>query len=473
MLKIGFCEVSLTPDVNGLALEGQFYERLSEYVETPITVTAMAVDGGEAHSVVCSCDLTFTPACLMERVREIVSEAEKEINPESIILAATHTHSAMKLEDKGPLAGYDVFLNYIKDLKPYQRMAPESKFTTADALEFVSKRVAEAIVSAWRGRKTAYVANEVGYAAVSWGRRAVYSDGTAKMYGNTHVENFEGIECSSDNGVELLYVFDEKKELMGVAANVCCPAQIVELHSFISSDYWGKARMFLRERFGDKVCLLGLCGAGGDQSPRDLIRSHGDFSEPMYNVEGTLILGKRIANIIDECYETAVKDMTSDAPVSHNVEILSLPIRQVSPLDVERCDAKIRETLAKNPKDYFNYEDYQDLYNELGIMERAELQKTVTAIDEEIHSLRIGDTVFVTNPFELFINFGNQIKARSLAKNTFILQLSCGARGYLPTDRAARGGHYSAYIASGFVGEEGGRILVEKSVEMINSEFLK
>ena len=43
---------------------------------------------------------------------------------------------------------------------------------------------------------------------------------------------------------------------------------------------------------------------------------------------------------------------------------------------------------------------------------------------------------FMSCPFELFLNFGNIIKARSKAKQTFIIQLANGAGGYLPTEIA-------------------------------------
>ena len=62
---------------------------------------------------------------------------------------------------------------------------------------------------------------------------------------------------------------------------------------------------------------------------------------------------------------------------------------------------------------------------------------------------------------------------RSLAKQTFLVQLSCGSYGYLPTEKAERGSHYSAYITSGSVGHEGGDILVRKSVDEIGDMWYK
>ncbi len=63
------------------------------------------------------------------------------------------------------------------------------------------------------------------------------------------------------------------------------------------------------------------------------------------------------------------------------------------------------------------------------------------------------------------------MKARSKAQQTFIFQLTGGACGYLPTEKAERGSHYSAYITSGNVGHEGGDLLVRRTVKEINALF--
>src|SRR5437588_12784462 len=88
----------------------------------------------------------------------------------------------------------------------------------------------------------------------------------------------------------------------------------------------------------------------------------------------------------------------------------------------------------------------------------------------ELHVIRLGDVAIATNVFELFTEFGIQIKARSRALQTFIIQLA-GPGSYVPTERAARGGGYSAIVESNEVGPAGGQVLSDKTVAPINSLF--
>jgi len=63
------------------------------------------------------------------------------------------------------------------------------------------------------------------------------------------------------------------------------------------------------------------------------------------------------------------------------------------------------------------------------------------------------------------------MKARSHAQQTFIVQLACECYGYLPTEKAEKGSHYSAYVSSGWCGHEGGELLVSKTLDAIKEMF--
>ena len=90
----------------------------------------------------------------------------------------------------------------------------------------------------------------------------------------------------------------------------------------------------------------------------------------------------------------------------------------------------------------------------------------------EMHVLRLGDVAIATNPFELFTDYGLRMKTRSPALQTFVVQLA-GPGTYLATEKAVRGGGYSAIIESNEVGPEGGQFLVDETASVIQSLFKK
>jgi len=79
--------------------------------------------------------------------------------------------------------------------------------------------------------------------------------------------------------------------------------------------------------------------------------------------------------------------------------------------------------------------------------------------------------VLVTNPFELFIEYAERIKAACRGAHIFDIQLACGTGGYLATRRAVRDGGYSAMLFNGVCGPEGGDALVRESIELIKALF--
>ena len=132
---------------------------------------------------------------------------------------------------------------------------------------------------------------------------------------------------------------------------------------------------------------------------------------------------------------------------------------------------QIDKFIEKNRGKRINFDDNARMHVYSGIIARYELQKTVNSFPCEVHFVRFGDVAFATNPFELFLDYGNQMRARSKAKQTFLIQLACGTKGYLPTEKAENGSHYSAYVSSGYTGHVGGDILVRETLNNINDMF--
>jgi len=486
-LLIGWSEKSITPEKK-VKLAGQFFERISEYTETPVTVTAMAVESCGEQLIICSCDLAGVQDVLIKNVRMSIRQKNKDIDESKITLNATHTHTSILYNVKSLAAGnaLDVLHRYLPEDKKYvKKTSDDSIMLSEEALEFLTERIAECILQAWENRRPSYYSNAFGRAAVGHCRRVVYDDKTAKMWGDTNLANFDELESGNDSGIELMFIFNENKKISGVVANIACPSQVVEHRSFISSDYWGKVKIILREKFGEELKVLCLCSAAGDQCPRDMVRwvnPETPINDPnikrdnyikrkadpsMFDIEGTWKIGKRIANEIIDAYETAVNEMKSEALLIHKTMSVDLPVRRVSITEYNNAQRELNEYI-KNKQGDFDYNDGAKLHIYAGILGRYEYQQTNDIQTIEIHVVRFDNIAFATNPFELFLNYGNQIKARSKAEQTFLIQLAGGSFGYLPTKKAEEGSHYSAYITSGITGHQGGELLVRKTVEEIN-----
>jgi len=488
-LLAGWCEVSLTPE-RKISLYGQFAERISEYVETPVTATTLAIESDGEQLVMCSCDLGDVREELIEEIRVKVA-ATCNLPVKKIIINATHSHTSHVYSEDGSFnSSINILNEYLNEDKKYAAKVEgsgEEFLPVKEAFDYLVENISRSIITAWENRKPAKYATGFGRAAVGMCRRVCYDDGSAKMWGDTNSANFTNLEGGNDSGIEILYFYDENENLTGVVANVACPSQIVEHRSFVSSDYWGKVKILLREKFGESLCVLGLCSAAGDQCPRDMIRwvnpctpvddphiEREDYIErnadpSMFDIEGTWKVGKRIANEIVWAYDE-VNEIFEEAVLKHEVIKFDLPLRRVTPAEK---DAAINAIKAFSEKADANITFVENamMYVHAGTLERFELQKKVNLVPIELHIARFGDIAIATNPFELFLDYGNKIRARSRARQTILIQLASGHKGYLPTKRAEEGSHYSAYVSGGFVGHEGGELLVRKSIEEINKLF--
>jgi len=461
-LHVGAASADITPE-GPVAVSGQFHLRIARKVETPVTANVVALEsrrGDESldAAVMVSCDVVGVPAEVLRLVREAVGKRLPGLDTKKIFLGATHTHTA-------PV------------LLPGKYAIPKKGVVQVEAYRaFFVERVSEAVIQAWKNRKPGSVTWGLGHAVVAYNRRAAYADGSARMYGGTDTPEFRSLEGFEDHDVGTLFFWNADAKVIAVAVNVSCPSQEVESRTAVNADFWHPVREALRTRYGADLCVLGWTGASGDQSPHLMYRKAAD--ERMRRLRGLTRLeeiARRVVRAVEEAYEVVKDDRHADVPLVHKVETLRLPMRLVK--EAEYAEAKTafeqaKARIAKDPK-AADREHHRMKWYEVTV-QRYENQKTdpKPACEMELHVVRIGDAVVCTNAFELFTDYGIRIKARSKAVQTFVVQL-VGPGTYLPTEKAVRGGHYSAIVHSSLVGPEGGQALVDRTVALIDSVWPK
>ena len=457
-LLVGTAVADITP-TGPVAVSGQFHLRIAKTVETPITANVIALESREEGlsrdvAIMVSCDLLYIPSEVLELVRKAVRARLPDLDTKKLFLNGTHTHTApVLLLDTYPIPSEGVI-----QVEQYRY--------------FLTQRLADAIVQAWNRRRTGSVTWGLSHAVVAYNRRAVYADGSARMYGKTDIAEFRNLEGYEDHDVNTLFFWNDLGKLVGIVVNVSCPSQEVESRSAVNADFWHPVREALRERYGEQLCILAWTGASGDQSPHLMYRKAAD--ERMRRLRGLNRLdeiARRIVRAVDDAYEAVKNDRHTDVPLIHKVETIRLPMRLVTEVEyteakeaVEKAAAHIEQNSEAAVWEYPRKKWYEMTVN------RFNRQKTEPkpTYEMELHVLRIGDVAICTNSFELFTDYGIRMKARSKAVQTFVVQL-VGPGTYLPTEKAIRGGHYSAVVHSSLVGPEGGNVLVNRTVNIINS----
>ncbi|MCX6909957.1 MAG: hypothetical protein NTY01_18210 [Verrucomicrobia bacterium] len=448
-LRIGAATINITPD-KPVALDGQFGTRISRGVDNPITATAVAIEAREGdrsvdQAILLSCDIVVFRSPIPQPLREKLLTKLPEFAARKLVMTATHTHTSAVTEE----GTYNI---------PQDGVMQPSEYAA-----FLIERLAEVCVRAWQQRKPGGVSWGLGHAVVGHNRRAVYADGTAKMYGATNVPEFLGIEGGEDHGLEMLFFWNKQKKLLATGINVACPSQEVEHRSTVNADFWHDVREQLHAGLAKDLFVLGWPGACGDLSPHRMYRKAAE--ERMLKLRGltcTQDIGCRIAREVKDVCELARCDIRADVPFTHKVEDLVLPVRKVTEKEVAEAQKEIEALKKKGDKSH-------RLAWLQRTMDRYRTQDKEPTFTVEVHVLRIGDVAIATNPFELFQDYGVQMKARSKAEQTFVIELTGGWGRYLPTARAVAGGGYSAVVQSNMVGPEGGQVLVDRTVEMINA----
>ncbi len=516
-LCVGWARKDITPGLPVHRSAGPSME-VSERAMDPITATALVLEktvgnGPGDMMIMVSCDLGMIRQELLNRVRELVARSKPEIDTEKIVIIATHTHVApcvrtgLDVRDKLLECGLDV----PEEWSWFGVVPGHNVMSPVGYLEFAAPRIAGAISEAWENRCPGGISFGLGHAVAGHNRLTAYDDGSSKMYGKTNRSDFSHVEGDKDHSVGLLYTYNADSELTGVVVNIACPAQVSGGTTEITADFWHETRKELHKRLGDSLYILPQIAAAGDQSPKILVDNRAEAR--MQEISGQNLrvqIAMRITDAVTSTLPSMEQHIDTHPVLNHRVAHLELPRRLVSKeefddrrQEFERLLAeyrKMREEIEKNPDirekpRWFNpiskvhwklaravrvmnrYEQqtepvdgkqYWRLQGQQKVS-REELQNTTLPVP--VHIMRIGDMAMATSPFELYLDYGQQIKARSKAVQTFNVELANGYYQYLPTERSVSRGAYGAVPESNQVPPRGGRELVEKTLALIESLF--
>lgn len=205
----------------------------------------------------------------------------------------------------------------------------------------------------------------------------------------------------------------------------------------ISADYPGRVQEYVAESLGYALTALFLPGACGDVNPNN-------------TVESTAIpLGDGILECLNNL--TALETQS----LSFETTILNIPARENPVFEAE-------DIQKKWPDQYSKYENY---YN-------SARPNQPQSYKSYICLFRLGDSfAMISDPGELFCQYGLDIKAASPYSFTMAVEQTNGAIGYIPTLTAYANKSYETWYGEhSNISVNAGEMIRDASIEMLTRQ---
>ena len=427
-MRAGFAERDITPP-RGMEMPGGSRRVVHEGpAHDPCKVRAAVFDDGSEQVALVSVDAVIVPRGLVQSARAQI-KACCGIHPSSVMIAATHSHSA------GPLGFYEP--GQFDRAAPWiQRLAYEqSACADPGYVRHVREQIVSAVSEAWDSR----VEVECGAAKgcepkAAFNRRFRMRNGLTYTFpgqGNPDIVSQAG---PIDPEVGVLGAWDCEGRLRGCVVNYAC--HLTSKPGGTSADWVFYLEEVIRAGLGSEVVVLFLNGACGDITPVDTMgRYQNQIGEKWARRAGARVGAAAINALLDAVPGTL-------APVSTRVRQLGIPRRPPSPEKLEQARRLLMNGAAQEQtvEWYFARET---------VLLDALLQREPEA-DVELHAMQIGPAVLLACPGELFCELGLKLKASKQFAFVFPVSLANGFCGYLPTIEAmsATGGGYETRLTS-------------------------
>lgn len=409
-LEIGVAKRVITPEI-GSWQQGSGVVRRGTTIHSELEANGVYLSNSETQILMISCDLGGLGYGFEVELREAIGVAVG-ISPRDVIISATHAHGGPSVLKHNYLMPIDT--EYMAHLK--------------DWLVDLAK---EAVNSVQPG-KIGWSAGEL---LIGHNRRFTWADGTHTMYGDATREDFTGLEGPVDPQHTAIFATDLNGKLLAILYNNTTHMSTFYGKGVFSAGFVGEVRKNFRREFNDgNLSILFLNGAQGDIggiTDRLDPNRQSETDEEKIERLGEMVFDKTI-----NLYENVVFD--EDPVLKHIYKDIKVGIRLPS---TERL-LEAREVLSKI--DAGENIRGMEMIKAYGAIRLQEAYGSHPFELIPIHAIRIGELAIVTQPFELYSQFGLDMKRRSPVSTTMVVGLADGFHGYCPTINGILGGGYSA-----------------------------
>lgn len=418
-LKAGFAQVEITPPI-GAIITGPMGPK-STGVDDPLKARAMVVASGGRKLVIVGVDLVKIRQDLSDKVIELVMQ-QTDITRDGILICPSHNHS-------GPLIPADG--DSAKANKAYIDTLPK---LISDSIVQANKALQPARMSIGR---SIVLEGHINRRLISKADGLVLNTWLKKVDDLKEVPQVLGSESIIDPELWLVRFDSPDGKMLGSLVNFTCHPCLhdrIKTHNW-SADFPGVIADTLAKEFGPQAIGVFTQGASGNIQPP--VSWAPDWKE-------------RAAVFAKAAVEGAKTALPVEAPV-----VVEYARREVQ---VPRCnaEAQLAQTITRLG---WRSESFE------GARRAAASMPKVLSVP--VSAARLGPFAIATNPGELFVEWGIQVKRRSPFTHTVLSELTNHWIGYEPTALAFQHEGYETLAGVNFVSLEGIQMLVDTAVGML------
>jgi len=460
-IKVGVAETIITPP-NPIGVRMAVYDRgtnTSTGVHDDLFARSLVVEAADGtSSAMITVAVVNMSELVMDQIRSGVNK-ETGIPFKNVLVSSTHTHS-------GPVMSND----YIK---------------------FFISRTVQSAVNAWNGRV---------YGKIGAGSTEVFG-----MAMNDRRMEHGGVPPDPEAAV--VKVENAQGKLLGVFFNYGCHPSALDLHNLKFTEDWPYFSIKgIKEKLPKGIIVGYFQSAQGDAKVgyQAELSAVGAFMQGIRSFEFAekkgLVLSEAVLKVLPEIKTSA------DLDVKVSYDKFQIPVRTSFPYTHEealRWQEQAKKTLDEKeklviyyPRDLEGVERLKEAAREL--VAKGSIGKTIgprtldkykvdywlatqavtqsKRIEElpanpapylmPMQAIRIGTTVFVTFPAEVFTEIGLSVKQKSPYANTFILGVAGGFNGYIATAAEYIEGGYA--VNGSPYAPQAEQAIIDASMELIN-----
>jgi hypothetical protein len=267
--------------------------------------------------------------------------------------------------------------------------------------------------------------------------------------------NREKKSGSIDPEIGVVKIDNLQNKSIAYVINFSCHSVVMPVNTIISSDYPGVLADIIEKVKAGSVGMS-LQGACGDINP--VLTNTGKIKQMGATLASeTLRVEERIPTTTEVTIESKSKNV-------------KLPLNIPSKEEIKKIAHKSRRKFGEKwGKVFFEWAE--------SLLEKLE-NNPKKEMEIETQLIRIGETILIAQPSEMFVEFCLEVKKRSLYKNTFLVGYANDYIGYIPNEedykRNSNFGGYAATMVPALLDNfcfspNVGRVMTDSLIELIQS----